>query len=89
MFNAEHRNKAGQNKAICQIDVTNSTNEIQFSLFKNGGKIPAKKFTISYSKELEFNRLYTGVFERDHNKSFGVTFGQFAACYSRKNLHSI
>ena len=87
-------------------DETNSTNQIQFSLFKNGGKIAAKKFygfefqvrriesqgqaTVSYSKELEFQPfMHIGFFQRDHDKSSGVAFGQFGASYSVKNLDSI
>ena len=108
MFNAEHKNEAGQYKAVFRIDVTNSTNEIQFALFKNGGKIPAKKF---HRFEFQVGRIewvtsrpgygftqqgirvsivYTlSFFQSDHDKSSRVTFGQFSACYSLRNLHSI
>ena len=74
MFSVEHKNEAGQNKEICLIDMTILINEIQFSLFKNGGKILVKKFhrfefqvgrieyvasTVSYSKQLGFQSFNT------------------------------
>ena len=78
-----------------KLTVINSTNEIQFFLFKNSGNIPAKKF---YHFEFQvgvsgspqgFGFIPTGITasiiyiqsssQGDHDKSSGVTITQFAA----------
>ena len=62
---------------------------LSFKLEGSSGS-PQGQATVSYSKELEFQPfIHIGFFQRDHDKSSGVTFGQFGASYSVKNLDSI